>query len=617
MCWKDCLGSTPNPAWFYMQVQNPGNMSILIQQNSTATGNPIDVDFCLWGPFANLVDACNGLSASNVVSCSYSTAGVETATLPNGQTGDYYILLITNFANQPGTVTFNQTSGTGSTNCDIVCTLTAGNSGPVCAGGTVNLTASDVPGATYQWNGPLCFNQTPLSTEQNPQNVPVPDEPGTYIFTVVATVPGGSTCFAQTAVVVVGRPSIGTDTTVNICPGTTQNLATVYSTLNGLSTEWIHYADGTPAADSSAAGAGVYEVIGTNTAGCKDTALVTIAIDQVSFNVASTGSATCTLPGEITVSNPVGIGSLGTFTYNIDSNPGFFQPSNIFSTVAGDFVITTKDSLGCVATMPITVGFTNDMTASASPDNVTICADQSTTLHATSSDATTTFAWTPATGLNDPASADPVASPATSTVYTLTATLGPCTQTGVVNVTVDNNLVVDAGGPFDIIAGANQQINAVVTGMNTTLSTILWTPADGLSATNTLTPVLTPVITNGSTNYTITVTNSNGCTATDELVVNVSSELGCRNVRNAFSPNGDGQNDFWLVYDDYSCLTNVTVSVFNRYGSKVFDSKDYKNDWYGTYKGKAVPDGTYYAIVDFTLRSGKHVIVRTDLTIVR
>jgi hypothetical protein len=49
----------------------------------------------------------------------------------------------------------------------------------------------------------------------------------------------------------------------------------------------------------------------------------------------------------------------------------------------------------------------------------------------------------------------------------------------------------------------------------------------------------------------------------------------------------------------------------------VFESNDYANRWDGTYKGKALPDGTYYAVIEFTLFDGSKQIVRTDVTILR
>jgi gliding motility-associated-like protein len=71
------------------------------------------------------------------------------------------------------------------------------------------------------------------------------------------------------------------------------------------------------------------------------------------------------------------------------------------------------------------------------------------------------------------------------------------------------------------------------------------------------------------------------------------------------------------VYDKTDCLKGVTVHVFNRYGNEVFSSKNYHNDWDGKYKGKPVPDGTYYAVVDFYLINGNLYTAKTDLTILR
>jgi len=82
----------------------------------------------------------------------------------------------------------------------------------------------------------------------------------------------------------------------------------------------------------------------------------------------------------------------------------------------------------------------------------------------------------------------------------------------------------------------------------------------------------------------------------------------------AFTPNGDGVNDLWLVTNG-NCVTNITAQVFNRYGAKVFESNDYKNNWNGTYKGKPLPDGTYYYIISFNLLNGKKELLKGNLTI--
>lgn len=150
-----CLGSEPNPAWYYMQIDQAGNMIIDIQ---SIQGN--DVDFICYGPFASLTGACNNLTAGNTVDCSYSAAAQETCTIPGAQVGEYYLLLLTNFSNQPSDVTFSQTNvgqpGAGSSDCDIL-NSTAGNNGPLCEGETLELYTDNVPDVVYAWVGPNGF----------------------------------------------------------------------------------------------------------------------------------------------------------------------------------------------------------------------------------------------------------------------------------------------------------------------------------------------------------------------------------------------------------------------------------------------------------------------------
>ena len=71
-----CLGTQPNPAWYYLQVSNSGNIDLYI----AGTGNQ-DVDFICWGPFTNLASACGSLTAGNTIDCSYSSSPTETCNI--------------------------------------------------------------------------------------------------------------------------------------------------------------------------------------------------------------------------------------------------------------------------------------------------------------------------------------------------------------------------------------------------------------------------------------------------------------------------------------------------------------------------------------------------------
>jgi gliding motility-associated-like protein len=90
----------------------------------------------------------------------------------------------------------------------------------------------------------------------------------------------------------------------------------------------------------------------------------------------------------------------------------------------------------------------------------------------------------------------------------------------------------------------------------------------------------------------------------------------CVKPMEAITPNGDGINDKWLITNG-NCLTKAKAQVFNRYGSKVFESNDYKNDWTGTYKGKPLPDATYYFVITYDLINGQRVVAKGNVTIMR
>ena len=141
-------------------------------------------------------------------------------------------------------------------------------------------------------------------------------------------------------------------------------------------------------------------------------------------------------------------------------------------------------------------------------------------------------------------------------------------------------------------------------------STLLWSPSTGLSASNILRPFASPLQT---TTYTLTASTAQGCASSDDVLVTV---LACGEPMNAFSPNGDGINDRWLITNN-NCFKSARVDIFNRYGARVFEDASYSNNWDGTYKGKALADGTYYYIVTYELVNGKKVYRKGNVTILR
>lgn len=166
----DCLGTSPNPAWYYLDIATSGDINIHIEQYDLA-GNPIDVDFILWGPVTSVVSGCaGGIPTAPVVDCSYSTAAVEDAYIPSAVAGETYLLLLTNFADVAGNITFSQTAGTGATDCSILCGVTGFTAVPgPCTGaniytvnGTLTITTPPITGTATFTNScggaPIVFN---------------------------------------------------------------------------------------------------------------------------------------------------------------------------------------------------------------------------------------------------------------------------------------------------------------------------------------------------------------------------------------------------------------------------------------------------------------------------
>jgi gliding motility-associated-like protein len=114
-----CLFTSPNPAWYALNIANSGPITITLSNS----GN-FDIDFIIWGPFADEGSMCTQIFAgAPIVDCSYSAVSTEIVDIPNAVSGQWYMLMITNFSNQVTNITANQTGGTGSTNCSILCSI--------------------------------------------------------------------------------------------------------------------------------------------------------------------------------------------------------------------------------------------------------------------------------------------------------------------------------------------------------------------------------------------------------------------------------------------------------------------------------------------------------------
>jgi gliding motility-associated-like protein len=113
--------------------------------------------------------------------------------------------------------------------------------------------------------------------------------------------------------------------------------------------------------------------------------------------------------------------------------------------------------------------------------------------------------------------------------------------------------------------------------------------------------------------YYATVSNQCGI-ATDS--VNVDIEPCDLWFPTAFTPNGDNLNDYARVVGDLKMIRNFSLSIYNRWGERVFHTTDVYAGWDGEYNGAKQGLGTFFYMINYTLQ-GKSHLLKGDLTLIR
>ncbi|HVI46101.1 MAG TPA: gliding motility-associated C-terminal domain-containing protein [Chitinophaga sp.] len=163
---------------------------------------------------------------------------------------------------------------------------------------------------------------------------------------------------------------------------------------------------------------------------------------------------------------------------------------------------------------------------------------------------------------------------------------------------------------------ANVKLHTTVSGGIVT--SYLWEPQSGLSCTGCADPVAAAT---SSMKYRVTVANNYYCT--DTAYVQIKTFVGAGiTMPNAFSPNGDGQNDYFYVIGNLDIQKVKNLSIFNRAGNKIFEAintpaNDRSYGWDGTFNGQWADIGTYvyFATIEFT--DGSVQIIKGTVTLIR
>jgi len=476
----NCLSTRPNPAWYYMKMANPGGMTIYMYSTPSQ-----DIDFCCWGPFEDPITPCpNGLTAAKVVSCSYAPAHTENCIIPSSaQTGQYYILVITNFSNNQCNITFSKTAGTGTTDCSIMPPLVE-NDGPYCVGETIHLTGNAQSGASYSWSGPGNWTATG-------QNVTRPNctiaMAGTYTCTITLN---GQTSSTDTHVEIYANP------TANFNPPTAyagiQTQFTSTSTTNpsgqAITSYLWNFGDNQTSTQQNPthtyATPGSYTVTLTVACGentCTSTKTQTLNV-QSSMTATISGDNVICQNETLTLNANVSGGS-GTFTYTWKKNGSTVGTNNptlsLTMTEAGSYNFTCDISDGFTTQTPSINVIVNALPNAYAGADQTINFDNATTLEAGYIEGAS-YSWQPADSIVGSHSQRTVQTKQLkgNTIFTVTVTKNGCTAQDDVLVSVGAEMTATVSiDDSAICQGESTTVTATAIGGNPSSYTYSWEPA--------------------------------------------------------------------------------------------------------------------------------------------
>jgi len=180
---------------------------------------------------------------------------------------------------------------------------------------------------------------------------------------------------------------------------------------------------------------------------------------------------------------------------------------------------------------------------------------------------------------------------------------------------------------FQIQLGDDQELNAIL-GPGYPLAlvqSIVWTPLEGLtfdgtSIQNLLNPTAMPLKT---TEYTVTIISTDGCQATDRVLIRVDTRPHIY-IPNAFSPwNEDGENDIFMIFADGPQIDKVDIfQIFDRWGEMIFTDEGFQpNDpahgWDGRHRGQLMTPAVFVYYAEIRLIDGRVLLFKGDVTLVR
>jgi gliding motility-associated-like protein len=181
-----------------------------------------------------------------------------------------------------------------------------------------------------------------------------------------------------------------------------------------------------------------------------------------------------------------------------------------------------------------------------------------------------------------------------------------------------NDLWVDLGADITLKLGQEARLEAIVSVPLSEIAAIAWSATDSLSCYDCLTPIVRP---SASGTYRLRVTDRNGCTAEDRLTLFLNKQRNLY-VPNAFSPNGDGNNDVFMVFAGPEVVRLHSFQVYSRWGEPVFEvygtmPNNPDHGWDGTFHGQVLNTAVFVWMAEVEFVDGVVEVFKGDVVLLR
>lgn len=253
----------------------------------------------------------------------------------------------------------------------------------------------------------------------------------------------------------------------------------------------------------------------------------------------------------------------------------------------GTYTVTVTDSFGCVGTSPpVTVVNANPTVAITGA--VPFCPGGSATLNAVASiPSGATYTWSTAdTGPT-------VTVNSGGAVFVTVTYSNGCNTADTVNITEYSSPSANynSNPPGVSNPGSTVNFTDLSTTPSGTIISWIWYFGDSTGVIGSMSQDPSHIYSlNGTYPVVLAVQNSNGCWDTISFDYVIVSDI---EVPNIFTPNGDKDNEFF-AFKNLNFYQGTSLTIFNRWGNKIYESTDYQNNW----NGDGHSDGVYYYVLE-------------------